>query len=516
MNAAATRGRKLASPRPGTNDVNDLASMVAEPAANDGIPLDLAPLLTPYRQHRRLTVRVVHLPARAELTRGVRNEDASWSLTPADLDGLALMLPDDVDRPPSVAIRIVVIDKNENASIVGQFEVPLPRSARRMKTSASSADSQALEADWQRRMDRRVAAALRLGRRRTAEALAAAETQWQTASDTQLRTQAAELERTWQQKLADDLAAARAEWQAGHQQQSAATLAAAVADAERNAEAAAQTRLQEAEAAWRREAEHDIAAARQQASEAQAAAERLEASLAAAEARLGEQEQAIELAWRQKLDAAQASAEGAARKAETLAQELAAARQNLSAVPEPQPAEDVETRVAREIETRLAKARSEWRRESDAERAEAVEQAERRTQALAESRLRQARDAWEREARDAMAVAEGKWKAEAARRLANAQAEWNRSSEAKAAAGRGTLRRTAKRQGRRQLWRRAGQFGVLAGCAVALFLLYAEFKPLIWQWTPKLIALAGDLAGDLGTTAWAEARSLAAAILARL
>ncbi|GAB4375816.1 MAG: hypothetical protein Kow00114_39200 [Kiloniellaceae bacterium] len=512
MNAAATRGRKPSSPRPGTNDVNDLASMVAEPAADDGIPLDLAPLLTPYRQHRRLTVRVVHLPARAELTRGVRNEDASWSLTPADLDGLALLLPDDVERPPSVAIRIVVIDKNENASIVGQFEVPLPRSARRVRTSANGDDSQALAADWQRRMDRRVAAALRLGRRRTAEAVAAAEAQWQAAGDARLRAQAEELERTWQQKLADALTQARAGWEAEQEQESAAHLAAAVAEAERNAAAAAETRLQEAEAAWRRAAEGEIAAARQQAADAQAAAERLAADLAAAEARLGAQEQAIELAWRQKVEAAQASAEAAARQAEALAQELEAARQQRAAVPAPQPAEDVEARVAREIEPRLAKARSEWRRESDAERAEAVAQAERRTQALADSRLRQAREAWEREARDALAVAEGKWKAEAARRLANAQAEWQRSTEAKAAAGRGTLRRTARSQSRKQLLRRAGQLSLLAGGAVALFFLYAEFKPLIWQWTPKLIALAGDLAG----AAWAELRSLAAQILARL
>ena len=54
-------------------------------AMRDAIPLDLAALLTPYRQHRRLSLRVVQLPARAELSAGVRNEDASWSLTPEDL-----------------------------------------------------------------------------------------------------------------------------------------------------------------------------------------------------------------------------------------------------------------------------------------------------------------------------------------------------------------------------------------------------------------------------------------------
>ncbi len=504
-----------------------MASIVAEPAAREGIPLDLAPLLTPYRQHKRLTVRVVYLPARAELTRGAKNEDASWSLTPADLDGLALVLPDDVEPPASVAIRIVVVDKNENASIVGQFEVPLPRSARRMKPRGDIGDGQALAADWQRRMDRRVAAALRLGRRRTAEALAAAETQWQTENAARLGAQAEALERTWRQKLTDELDAARAAWEAELAQASGATVAAAVAEAERNAAAAAEIRLQEAQAEWRREAERDIAAARQQAADAQAAARQLEAGRTAAEAqwrqesdaRLADQEQAIELAWRQKVedarsarDAAQAKAEDAARKAEALARELEAARTGLAAAETQQTADDIETRVAQEIERRLAKARTEWRKESEAERAEAIEQAERRTQGLAESRLRRAREDWQREAQEALVVAEGKWKAEAARRLATAQAEWSRSNEAKATAGRGMLRRTARRQGRSQIWRRAVQLGALAGSATALFFLYVEFEPLIRLWTPKLIALASDLVG----TAWTEVQSLAAGIFARL
>jgi hypothetical protein len=504
-----------------------MASIVAEPAAREGIPLDLAPLLTPYRQHKRLTVRVVYLPARAELTKGAKNEDASWSLTPADLDGLALLLPDDVEPPASVAIRIVVIDKNENASIVGQFEVPLPRSARRVKTSGNPEDSQALAADWQRRMDRRVAAALRLGQRKTAEALSSAETQWQTASEARLSAEAEELEQRWQQKLTDELAAARAQWEAELAQASGARLAAAVAEAERHAEAAAETRLQEAQAEWRRGAEREIAAARQQATEAQAAAQRLEAGLAAAkaqwqidrDARLCDQEQVIELAWRQKVedarsarDAAQAKAEEAVRNAAALTVELEAARTRLAAAEAQQSTEDVESRVAQEIERRLAKARSERRRQSEAERAEAIEQTERRTQSLAESRLRRAREDWQREAQEALVVAEGKWKAEAARRLAAVQAEWSRSNEAKAAAGRGMLRRTARRQGRSQLWRRAAQLGVLAGCAVALFFLYVEFEPLIRQWTPKLMALASDLGG----TAWTEVQSLAASIFARL
>jgi hypothetical protein len=132
--------------------------------------------------------------------------------------------------------------------------------------------------------------------------------------------------------------------------------------------------------------------------------------------------------------------------------------------------------------------------------------------AVAVARLRQAREDWEREAQKAMAVAEGKWKAAAAKRLATAQAEWNRNSEATAAAGRRTLRHMARRQGRSRLWRRAGQLCVVAGCVAAAVLLYAAFKPLLWQWAPRIVALASEL----GAAALAELQSLAADLLARL
>ena len=538
-------GRKSLG-RQRTTIMNHRAIIVPDSeAARGGIPLDLAPLLMPYRQHKRLSIRLVHLPARAELTSGVRNEDASWSLAPADLDGLALLLPDDSEPPPSVAVRIIVIDKNENASIVGQFEVPLPRSESPATTQGDTESAQALDADWQRRMDRRAAAAQRLARRKMTLALAQAEAEWQAESEARLSDLARQCELDWQQRvIAERTARETAETRAADAAQHAAALsekfeagvAAAVAQAVRTAEAAAEARLAEARAEWRREAEGDIAAARQQSVEAQAAAQRLEASLAATEAqwqmesetRLAKQEQVLELAWRQKLentrsarDAAEAKAEEALLKAAVLAGELEAARARLAAAEAAavqqdgdvqEDAEQADAQVAREVEARLATARCEWRKESETGIADAVEQAVRRVEALAEARLRQAREGWERETQNALAVAEGKWRAEAAKRLVTAQAEWRRNSEAGAAAGRRTLRRVARRQGRSQLWRRAGQVCVAAGCVVAAVFLYAEFKPVLWQWAPKVFALASELSAS----ALAELRSLGADLLGRL
>lgn len=572
--------------------MNDQATVVPAPdAARGGIPLNLAPLLTPYRQHQRLSIRVLYLPALAELSAGVRNEDGSWSLAPADLDGVTLLLPEDSEPPAAVAVRIVVIDKNENASVVGQFEVPLPRSETRVKKKGGAAVAEAMPADWQRRMDRRVAAAQRLGQRKTTLALAEAKVRWRAESETRLAEQARLQEAEWQQRIQDErsareaadakaeeaarkatalsgeleaalaraaaaeaaeagkagdseriaeavearlteelevrIAAARSEWD----RESDARIADAVAQAVRTSESAAETRLEEARAEWRKDAGQDLDAAGQRCAEAEAAVQRLEAALAETEAQWKEKaaaqlsDQAVQLQqeWQAKVlaerharDDAESKAEDAVQKAGALSSELEAALAQRSAAEaaaaacddeKPQQAQDGETRLAKELDevkARLAAARSEWSKESEARVAAAAERAGRKAEAAAEDRLRQARGDWEKESRAALAVAEGQWRAEAARRLAEAHAEWNRNAPAQAIAGRRKLRGVARRQGRSQAWRRIRQACVVAGCLVAALFLYTEYKPVLAQWTPKIQALASNL----GAAALSELQAL--------
>ena len=52
-----------------------------------GIPVDLAPLLSPYRRYEQLSLRIERLPSRARFSRGSNNGDRTWSLTPDQLDG---------------------------------------------------------------------------------------------------------------------------------------------------------------------------------------------------------------------------------------------------------------------------------------------------------------------------------------------------------------------------------------------------------------------------------------------
>src|SRR5690606_3185154 len=178
-------------------------------------------------------------------------------------------------------------------------------------------------------------------------------------------------------------------------------------------------------------------------------------------------------------------------RADAFAAELAAAQDRHA--PEAAPVADAEARLAAEAEARLIAARTQWRKESDAQIAAAAQEAARKAEAMAEARLRAARESWERETQAALATAEGQWRIEAARRLSAAHAEWSQNAQATATAGRRKLRGVARRQGIGQGLQRVGKLAVVAGCMAAAFVLAPHVKPVIVeQWTPKALALASD------------------------
>src|ERR1700690_2522820 len=71
---------------------------VAEPAPTTirTLPLSLAPLLTPYRRHGRLSLRVERVPQLARLSGGRNNGDGTWSLASDELEGLNYLVPEDL------------------------------------------------------------------------------------------------------------------------------------------------------------------------------------------------------------------------------------------------------------------------------------------------------------------------------------------------------------------------------------------------------------------------------------
>ena len=81
------------------------------------VPLDLAPLLAPYRGHGRISLRVERLPHRARLSRGQNNGDRSWSLSLDELDDLDLIVPKDLIGMQTLSIRIISLDGGDGATV---------------------------------------------------------------------------------------------------------------------------------------------------------------------------------------------------------------------------------------------------------------------------------------------------------------------------------------------------------------------------------------------------------------
>jgi hypothetical protein len=71
------------------------------------IPLDLAPLLSRFEQHRRLSIRIERLHHLGHLSKGRNNGDNSWSLTPDELHELSYLLPVTVLTAHTLAVRII-------------------------------------------------------------------------------------------------------------------------------------------------------------------------------------------------------------------------------------------------------------------------------------------------------------------------------------------------------------------------------------------------------------------------
>ncbi len=90
-----------------------------------GIPLALAPLLSPYRRHGHLSLRLERLPDRARLSKGSNNGDRTWSLTMDDLQDLTYLPPAGRHEAHTLALRIVSLDGDDGATLA-VLDVPVP------------------------------------------------------------------------------------------------------------------------------------------------------------------------------------------------------------------------------------------------------------------------------------------------------------------------------------------------------------------------------------------------------
>ena len=460
MASAAQVEKRAAGPKAGGTKQED---DVVEPRT---IPLDLAPLVTPYKKHGRLSLRVERMPQQARLSKGTRNSDGSWSLTRDDLEDLEFSIPADAAATHKLAVRIISLVGGNTLAVI---EVPVVPVEVEAKAPAPAATSGAIAGDdvpSRRLMDElgalkiilatreselaelkllaaqaapessgsdvegKVAAAREAGQRETQVALARAEETWKTAEAARFAAAEAkwraEIEKaataagqdpvlTRELKgLRDQLATAQATLAERDAALASAEVALKRASAWNDGEAG---RLAEAEATWRSKAAKDVAAAR-----------------AESDARSGEHGTALRQA-REKIAALESELEkreaalGKAREGEAarLAEAEAAWRSRTSK----------EVAAARaESDTRTGEHSAALReaRDTVASLKAAVDE---REAALNEARaaVEQARAGALRDTQDALAKAERSWKEAEAARFRAAEAEWRAQTEKVASSG---------------------------------------------------------------------------------
>ncbi|HEY2034692.1 MAG TPA: hypothetical protein VGH02_13490 [Rhizomicrobium sp.] len=92
------------------------------------VPLDLAPLVAPYRSQTTLALRVERMQQHSRLSRGRNNGDRSWSLRCDELDGLQYLVREDALEEHSLSVRVVDIE--QQGSTLAVLDVPVRHSGK--------------------------------------------------------------------------------------------------------------------------------------------------------------------------------------------------------------------------------------------------------------------------------------------------------------------------------------------------------------------------------------------------
>lgn len=455
-----------------------------------GIPLDLAPLLTPFKDHKRLSVRVERLPPKARLSAGHNNGDGTWSLGREELPGLHYLPPEGLADGHTLEIRIVSLD-GESATTLTQIDLPVSLYDEAEAASAVADTSEnnvvALSASMSRARKRaRVKfesapapedepipdAASKAGDDNAA-ALAAAFEERLTDLSRQLeeaRRAASEseaerariveeLEKRHTEALeaaagqaSKTLEESRAAWTAERDQlitrveaDNEARIEEAVAAARETWKAEEAARLSAAETHWQAQAKRDLADVTARYKKAEAALvdahkhamtspdankdaelRRLRDTLAATQAELTDRDNAV-AELRKEIERVKKEKTGPVVDAE-----LAKARKAWT-----RELEDRLADAAADAEAKLEKARAAWQKETDDRLAEAAEQyreridqAERRGQAEADAAMSDEREAWKAEEAARLTEAEARWRKKSDKALADATARYEKAEAA--------------------------------------------------------------------------------------
>src|SRR6478752_5457185 len=100
------------------------ADIIRAPVVERTVPLDLLPLLKPFKRQGRLSLRIERLPQRAKMSAGRRNSDGSWSLASDELEDLTYLIPSNIAAAHELTVRIMKFDDGA-ASTLKVIQYPI-------------------------------------------------------------------------------------------------------------------------------------------------------------------------------------------------------------------------------------------------------------------------------------------------------------------------------------------------------------------------------------------------------
>lgn len=399
--AAASRKNALA---PAYASVS-AADIVRAPTTQKEIPLDLAPILKPYKRKGKMSLRVEGVPQRARLSAGRNNGDGSWSLASDELEDLTYQVPSNMGGQHNLSIRIMSLAEAD-ASTLKVITYPVSLTPDEGTAEERGTDNDAQE----------MALPSQLGNLQSLFA----------ARESDVAALRAELERVTAEKAAE-LAAARTAWETELQEKLAAASHAKTARISKaDIKAEMDERLAQEQARWKEQAQKILETERQRWKDASLKAlsdaevlwktqeaARLTAALAEEQQRSAGALAEAETRWKTE----------AGRLAEAMTQEQTRSKDARS---------EAQTQRQADEASRLAAALAEERQRA----ANAVSEAEARWKSEEAVRL----NAAVAQEQQRLAEAEARWKSEEAvrlnaavareqQRLAEAQAHW-KSEEA--------------------------------------------------------------------------------------
>jgi len=458
---ATSRKKEVGLPAFASISASDI---VRAPTVPRSVPLDLQPLLKPFKRSGRLALRIERLPQRAKLSAGRRNSDGSWSLASDELEELTYILPSNIAAAHELTVRVMKFDDGA-ASTLKVIQYPI---AAWEETPEPAGEEDAIRCSTEQNDP---ILRSQLGEMQSLFAVRESELVELRAALEQIKQEkTAELEKAragWELELNQRLVDVAARVQSDNKKERDARLSEQDVQAVAQTEARAERKLAAERKLWQLETDRRIEAERVKwlAEADKRVAAELERFKSQMERRIDAERQA----WRNSTEQQQAFE--AERLKTQLEQQFEAERKTWAAETERRVAAEV-AQLKAQAEQQLETERQKWRAEADQRLAIELErlkaqmqqraEAERQTwqaqgdqrsaadierlKALAEQRIESERRAWQAEADQRVAADQLRRQAETEQRLEAERKAWRNEVEQRLEAERNVWRNEAEQR----------------------------------------------------------------------